>query len=78
MSRKTARKGRMTLAYTDTSKMSRSVALPFLPAAFRERGFWRQQHDASRAAQPASSAAPARAARTAERPSKRNKRDQKA
>ena len=40
----------MTLAYSDTSKQANSVPRPFLPAAFRERGAWRYQNDASSAA----------------------------
>lgn len=40
----------MTLAYSDTSKQARSARAILLPAAFRERGAWLYQIDASSAA----------------------------
>ena len=41
----------MTLAYSDTSKQANSIpAAILLPAAFRERGAWLYQIDASSAA----------------------------
>ena len=56
----------MTLAYTNTrAKAAGAVARPFLPTAFRERGAWHQQNDASSAADSQqASAAPARARAT--------------